>query len=132
MLVDLELTSLCLAIQDEELNSTDISQRMNALLALEEQRNPCIGKSKKSKHTFKKYFDKHAKYVKFKVNDKVFLWDSTHADKGKHSKFQKLWLGPYKIALVVINNTYMLKDFEERLFSFTTNGSHLKHYVEPS
>jgi hypothetical protein len=84
---------------------------------------------KKRQQTVKKYFDKRAKSAKFKVNDKVLLWDSAHADKGKHSKFQKLWLGPYKIALVVGNNTYMLKDFEERLFSFMTNGSHLKHYV---
>jgi hypothetical protein len=119
-------------MQAEELNSTDISQRMNALLALEEQRNHALENLKKRQQTVKKYFDKCAKYVKFKVNDKVFLWDSAHADKGKHSKFQKLWLGPYKIALIVRNNTYMLKDFEERLFSFTTNGSHLKHYVEPS
>jgi hypothetical protein len=62
----------------------------------------------------------------------VLLWDSAHTDKGKHSKFQKLWLGPYKIASVIGNNSYLLKDMEERLFSYTTNGSHLKHYVEPN
>jgi len=38
MHVELELTSLCLAMQANEVNSIDISQRMNALLALEEQR----------------------------------------------------------------------------------------------
>jgi hypothetical protein len=132
MLVELQLTSLHLAMQAKELNSTDISQRMNALLALEEQINHALENLKERQQTIKKYFDKHAKSVKFKVNAKLLLWDSIDADKGKHSKFQKLWLGPYKITLVVGNNTYMLKDFEERLFSFTTNDSHLKHYVEPS
>jgi len=39
MPVELELTSLILALQDEELNTTCISHRINALLALEEQRN---------------------------------------------------------------------------------------------
>jgi hypothetical protein len=38
------------------------------------------------------------------------LWDSSHGDKGKHSKFHKLWLGPYIIAYVVENKSYLLKD----------------------
>jgi hypothetical protein len=36
MPIELELTSLRLTLQNEELNSTDISRRMNALLPLEE------------------------------------------------------------------------------------------------
>jgi hypothetical protein len=86
---------------------------------------------KKRQQTVKKYFDKKAKSVVFRVDEKVLLWDSTHAKKGRHSKFQKLWLGPFKIASVIGNNSYLLKDMEERLFSYTTNGSHMKHYVEP-
>jgi hypothetical protein len=73
MPVELQLTSLRLAMQAEELNSTDISQRMNALLALEEQRNHALENLKKRQQTVKKYFDKRAKSVKFKVNDKVFF-----------------------------------------------------------
>jgi hypothetical protein len=46
-------------------------------------------------------------------NDKVFLWDVAHVEKGKHSKFQKLWLGPYKIASIIGNNSYFLKDMED-------------------
>jgi hypothetical protein len=131
MPVELELTSLRLALQAEELNSSDISQRINALLSLEEQRKHALENLKKRQQTVKKYFDKKAKSAIFKVDDKVLLWDAAHAEKGKHSKFQKLWLGPYKITSVIGNNSYFLKDMEERLFSFTTNGSHLKHYAEP-
>jgi hypothetical protein len=47
-------------------------------------------------------------------------------------KFQKLWLGPFKITFVLGKNTYIMKDLQERLFSYNTNGSHLKHYVEPT
>jgi hypothetical protein len=81
--------------------------------------------------TVKKYFNKSAKDVSFKVNEKVFIWDSSHADRGRHLKFQKLWLGPFKIIFVLGENSYILKDLEERLFSYSTNGSHLKLYVEP-
>jgi hypothetical protein len=129
---ELELSSLRLMLQIEELNSSDVSQRINALLALEEQRMFSLDNIKRRQQTVKKYFNKSVKTVKFKVNEKVLLWDSTHVDRGRHSKFQKLWLGPFKIAFVLGTNSYILKYLQERLFSYNTNGSHLKHYVEPT
>jgi hypothetical protein len=119
-------------LQVEELNSSNISQRMNALLALEEQRMFALDNIKRRQQILKDISIKVPKVVKFKVNEKVLLWDSSHADRGRHSKFQKLWLGPFKIAFVLGANSYILKDLEERLFSYSTNGSHLKHYVEPT
>jgi hypothetical protein len=113
-------------LQIEELHSSNVPQRINALLALEEQRMIFLENIKRRKKTVKKYFKKCAKDIKFKVNEKVFLWDSSHADKRKTSKFQKLWLGPFKIAFVLGANYYLLKDLEERLFSYSTNSSHLK------
>ena len=80
----------------EELNSSDVSQRMNALLALEVKMTFSLGNIKRRQQTVKKYFNKSVKAIKFKVNEKVLLWDSTHADRGRHSKFQKLWLGPLR------------------------------------
>jgi hypothetical protein len=80
----------------------------------------------------KKYFNKRANYIEFNIDDKILLWDSTHAKRGRHSKFQKLWLGPFKIAFILGTNSYLLKDLEEQFFSYSTNGSHLKHYVEPT
>jgi hypothetical protein len=47
MPVELELTSLRLELQAEELNSSDISQRINALLSLEEQRKHALENLKK-------------------------------------------------------------------------------------
>ena len=119
-------------LQVEELNSSNISQRINALFALEEQRMFSLDNIKRRQQTVKRYFNKSAKVVKFKVNEKVLLWDSTHVDRGRNSKFQKLWLGPFKIDFVLGTNSYILKDLEEWLFSYSTNGSHLKHYVEPT
>jgi hypothetical protein len=100
-------------IKVKELNSYDVSQRMNALLALEEQRTFSLDNIKKRKQTIKKYFNNSVKAVKFKVNEKILLWDSTHVDRGRHSKFQKLWLGPFKITFVLGANSYILKDLQE-------------------
>jgi transposase InsO family protein len=129
---ELELSSLRLMLQVEELNSSNMSQRMNALLALEEQRKFSLDNIKKKQQTVKIYFNKSDKDVKFNVNEKVLLWDSTHAYRERHSKFQKLWLGPFKIAFFLGTNSYILKDLQERLFSYSTNSSHLKNYVEPT
>jgi hypothetical protein len=71
MHVELELTSLRLALQAEELNSTDIPQRLNALLALEEQRSYALNNLKKRQQTIKKYFDKKAKSTTFAAGEKV-------------------------------------------------------------
>jgi hypothetical protein len=128
----MELSSLRMMLHIEELNSSNVPQRINVLLSLEEQRNFSLGNIKRRQQTVKNYFNKHAKDVKFKVNEKVLLWDSSHADRGRHSKFQKLWLGPLKIDFILGTNSYLLKDLEERVFSYSTNGSHLNHYVEPS
>jgi hypothetical protein len=128
---ELEISSLQLMLQIEKLNSSNVPQRINALLALEEQRIFALENIKRRQQTVKKYFNKCTKAVKFKVGEKVLLWDSAHVDRGRESKFQKLWLGPFKIAFVLSANSYLLKDLEERLFSYSTNGSHLKHYVEP-
>jgi hypothetical protein len=96
---ELELSSLRLMLEMEELNSSNIPQRINALLALEEQMTFSLENIKKRQQTVKRYFNKSAKDVRFKVNEKVLLWDSSHTDRGRHSKFQKLWLGPFKIVL---------------------------------
>jgi len=78
----------------------------------------------------KKYFNKWVKAIEFKIDDKVLLWNSAHPERGRHSKFQKLWLGPFKIAFILDKNSYLLKDMDERLFYYSTNGSQLKRYVE--
>ena len=78
----------------------------------------------------KNLFDKKAKFVFFDVGHKALLWDFAHSCKGKHTRFQKIWMGAYIAAYVVGTNVYMCKDDHVRLCSFTTNGSHLKLYID--
>jgi hypothetical protein len=101
MHVDIELTSLRLTLQEEDLKSTDISQRLHALVDLEEQTSYALDNIKKRQHTLKKYFYKRDKSTTFAANEKVLLWDSAHVDKGNLFKFQNLCLGLYIIALLL-------------------------------
>lgn len=117
-------------MQAEELYSIDIPHRVLAMLALEEQCNHSLDNLKHTMQIVKKYFDKKYKSVNFIVKQKVLLWDSAHTNKGKHHKFQKLWIGPFKIATFVGPNSYLLKDYNDHIIPYTMNGSHLKPCID--
>jgi hypothetical protein len=36
----------------------------------------------------------------FETGDLVLKWDATRQEKGKHGKFDALWIGPFIISLV--------------------------------
>lgn len=130
--IELQLTSFRLAFQRDELEESALKDRFHTLLALDEQRDYALWNIEKRQHTVKKYFDKRAKNDSFQVGQKILLWDSAHVDKGKHTKFQRLWIGLYIVSSVVGQNSYLLSDEDSRLLAYTMNGSHLKPYYDPS
>jgi hypothetical protein len=40
----------------------------------------------------------------------VLIWDARNEDKGRHGKFDHLWLGPFKIAAYHGNNVYLIQE----------------------
>jgi len=67
----------------------------------------------------KKWFDKHKTEDKnFEVGDLVLKWDKINETKGKHSKFQNLWLRPFQVAKKFGVGTYHLQNLggETNLF----------------
>jgi hypothetical protein len=60
----------------------------------------------------KHWFDKKTVGEKeFQGWDLVLKWDKTHKDKGKHSKLQQLWFGPYVIKEKIVQGTFLLRKF---------------------
>ena len=77
----------------------------------------------------KRWFDKHiAGDKQFQIGDLVLKWDKASEAKGKHSKFQKLWLGPYEIAEKIGDATYRLQSLQGDLENLPVNASVLKRY----
>jgi hypothetical protein len=77
----------------------------------------------------KQVFDRRAKKEHFQVGDLVLKWDAPKQDNGKHSKFEALWIGPFRISEAFSNNTYRLRDLVgEEVFSSPVNGHFLKKY----
>ena len=74
-------------------------------------------------------FDKRAKSDNFQEGDWALKWDAVTQDKGKHGKFNSLWIGPFMIAQVHKNNTFKLQSLEgEEVFDGPVNGRFLKLY----
>ena len=66
---------------------------------------------------------------KAREGDLVLRRDARREDKGKHGKFDNIWFGPFSIAEVKGNNTFILKKLEGQFSSLPVNGRFLKHYI---
>jgi len=65
----------------------------------------------------------------FQVGDWVLKWDALKENKANHGKFDALWTGPFVIAQVKMNNTFILHNLEgEGVFDGRVNGRFLKLY----
>ena len=77
----------------------------------------------------KKIFDKRTKETDFAIGDRVLKWDERREDKGKHNKFDNLWMGPYIINSFRGDNAFFLTDMSGiELLGGPVNGRVLKHY----
>ena len=75
-------------------------------------------------------FHRKARERDFRQGYLVLRWDSIIEERGKHGKFDNLWLGPFNIAKVKGNNTFILCNMEGQYSSFRDNGKYLKHYIQ--
>ena len=101
--------------------------RFDQILKLEEDREKA--KSIHTKHTqlIKSSFDSSSTGSKtLQIGDLVLKWDKAHEDKGKHTKFQKMWLGPFQIVEKIGSLMFILQDLTGKRESLPMNGLILK------
>ena len=73
-----------------------LQMRIYNLLKAEESRSKAREHFKQQQEIVKIWFDKHKSRKKeFEIGDLVLKWDHLHDEKGKHTKFQPLWIGPF-------------------------------------
>ena len=79
------------------------------LLKSKESRSKSHERFKNQQEMVKRWFYKHkAGNKEFEVGDLVLKWDHPHDEKGKHTMFQQLWVGPFQIAENLVPSTYKL------------------------
>jgi hypothetical protein len=94
---------------------------------VQQMREQVVDRIQNQQRRIKQVFDKKAKKEEFRKGDLVLKWDAPKQDKGKHGKFEALWIGPFRISEAFSNNTYRLQDLEgEEVFSSPVNGHFLK------
>eukprot|EP00253_Pinus_taeda_P026068 PITA_26068 len=126
---NLVLPSLALVQFIEEAPSSSIQLRYDQILKLEEEREKAKDTHAKHQKIIKATFDSVSSGSKqFQVGDLVLKWDKAHEDKGKHTKFQKLWLGPFHICEKVGHSTFILQDLVGLRDSLPVNGLVLRKF----
>jgi hypothetical protein len=86
-----------------------------------------MGRIQDHQQRIKQVFGKKAMKEEFRIGDLVLKWDAPKQDKGKHGKFEALWIGPFKVSEVFSNNTYGLWDLKDQeAFNGPVNGHILK------
>ena len=106
-----------------------MKRRINQTVQLQQTREEVYNRTQQVQENIKKMFDKRTKANDVNIGDKVLKWDSRREDKGKHGKFDNLWLGPYLIHFATDNNAYFLQELNgAELFGSPVNGRILKHY----
>eukprot|EP00253_Pinus_taeda_P020678 PITA_20678 len=77
--------------------STLLQKRVNQLVRLEELRDNATNKFKSHQMIVKRWFDRHLAGDKdYQFSELVLKWDKLSEPKGKHTKFQHLWLGSFQ------------------------------------
>ena len=123
------LPSSTLAQESRGSDDEVLQIRIYTLLKAEEARSKARERFKQQQELVKRWFDKHKARTKdFEVEDLVLKWDHPHDEKGKHTKFQQLWVGPYQIAAKLGPSTYKLQDLQGWEENLPVNGLVLKPY----
>eukprot|EP00253_Pinus_taeda_P010665 PITA_10665 len=126
---NLILPSLALVQFIEENPSSSLQLRHDQILKLEEEREKARIIHVKHQQIIKSSFDSISSGSKqFQVGDLVLKWDKAYEDKGKHTKFQKMWLGPFQICEKIGHSTFMLQDLSGLRDSLPVNGLILKKF----
>ena len=85
-----------------------IQVRLMNLLEMDEKRIAALEHMAKHQAVVKRWFDKRAKIKSFRISDLVLLWDKAKEKPGSHTKFQRLWTGPYQITEILEENAFRL------------------------
>ncbi|KAH9331853.1 hypothetical protein KI387_003961, partial [Taxus chinensis] len=95
--------------------------RINQIIELDEERRSSHQRHIKFRGKLKRLFDNKVTSRALNVGDLVLLWDNRNEDKGKHGKFDALWMDPYAIDIRIGEHTFFLKDLDRDLLELPVN-----------
>lgn len=116
-------------LQIEELEMSEpMEERMIQLVELEEMRTTAHKRNMKLQLQSKYLFDKRTSARRFQIDDMVLQWNTKDQDKGKHKKFESLWIGPLIVCDINGKDSYFLQRMNGEVHEFPMHGQFLKYY----
>jgi len=82
----------------------------------------------RNQEKIKGMFDHKARERNFEDGDLVLVWDKRKEKPGMHKKFNRLWIGPYRIEGKYSTNSFILATPEGEKLPLPVNGYLLKPY----
>jgi transposase InsO family protein len=115
--------------QDHQGEPNDMIRRIHQLVEVQQTREQVVDRTHDRQQRIKQAFDRRVRKEDFQLGDLVLKWDAPRQDKGKHGKFDALWIGPFNISEASPNNTYRLQNLEgDEVFGGPVNGHFLKRF----
>ena len=94
--------------QDYQGEPDHMIRRIQQLVEVQQTREKLVDKASNHQLKIKQAFDKKVNKEDFPLGNQVLKWDAPRQNKGKHGKFEALWISPFKISEVFFNNTFKL------------------------
>jgi len=117
-------------LQEEKNEENDMAKRISDLVEVHQIKDQLIEKFLAHKKRIKEAFDRKTKMENFQVGELILKLDAMKEMKGNHGKFNALCSGPFIIAKIQGNNTFILQIMEgETVFDGPMNQQLLKVYV---
>jgi hypothetical protein len=95
-------------LHEKEVETDASRRRDDDLINVQQTKEKAFHNAQLQQDKIKEAFNRHTKVDDFEPGDWVLKWDSGNEDKGKHGKFDNLWLGLFKIADYHGRNSYLL------------------------
>jgi hypothetical protein len=108
-----------------------LQARIDRLVELDETRREAWNKMVLEQERIKGTFDQKSRDVIFGVGDIVLLWDKHKEKPGNHEKFERIWMGPYRVSRMAGKGTVYLETLDGDELELPVNGRLLKHYFPP-
>ena len=98
-------------MQELQVEPNDLQRRTNQTIQLQQSRE-VHNRTQLVQENIKKIYDRRTKADDFHIGDNVLKSYSRREEKGKHGKFDNLWMGPYTIHAYMGDNAFFLKDID--------------------
>lgn len=103
-----------------------MEERIIQQVELDEMRSEDLKKNIKLQLENKYLFDKKTTHGKFREGDLVMMRNAKNQEKGKHGKFEAIWLGPFEVTDKHGEDSYFLQNIEGEVLELLVHGQFLK------